>query len=65
MLLELYLNILQEYEDKPNLVGYCMSFDCKKKKIKCLNKLKQIAAMNPFYQKRIDRYVDTIIDAGK
>jgi hypothetical protein len=29
-------------------------------KIKCLRKLRDQAAMNPFYQARLDRFVDAI-----
>jgi len=46
--------------DRPNLIGKCMALECDKMKINCLRKLRDQAAMNPFYQYRIDRFVDAI-----
>ena len=61
-LLEHYLKTLQEYENAPNLIGYCINTysECPQKQISCLRIVQRIAAQNPFYQQRIDRFVDTI-----
>ncbi len=61
-LVEQYLKTLQEYDEEPNLIGYCINtyVDCPQKQISCLRIVQRIAAQNPFYQHRIDRFVDTI-----
>lgn len=46
--------------DRPNLIRKCMTLEGKKMKINCLRKLRDQAAMNPFYQHRLDRFVDAI-----
>ncbi len=53
-------NLPVEEDDRPNWIRECMLLDCDKKKIMCLRKLRETAAMNPFYQHRIDRFVDAI-----
>ena len=54
------LNIPIERDQKPNYIGRCMALESDRMKIKCLRKLKELTAMNPFYQYRIDRFVDAI-----
>ena len=49
-----------EGDDKPDWISQCMSIPCDRKKINCLRKVRDMAAMNPFYQYRIDRFVDAI-----
>ena len=63
-LLEQYLKTLQEYDNAPNLIGYCVNTyaDCPEKQISCLRIVQRIAALNPFYQQRIDRFIDVITD---
>jgi hypothetical protein len=46
--------------NRPNLIRQCMTMEGKKQKINCLRKLRDAAAMNPFYQARLDRFVDAI-----
>ena len=53
-------NLPVEEDDRPNWVRDCMMLEHDKDKIKCLRKLRETAAMNPFYQHRIDRFVDAI-----
>ena len=48
--------------DRPNLIRQCMTLEGNQQKIKCLRKLRDQAAMNPFYQARLDRFVDAITD---
>lgn len=52
-----------EYEEQPNWIGYCMrSYEGKPGvQVKCLQAVKEYAAANPFYQYRIDRYIDRIM----
>lgn len=49
-----------ETDNKEDLISQCLSFPCDRKKINCLRKLRDQVAMNPFYQYRIDRFVDAI-----
>ena len=49
-----------ERDQKPNYIGRCMALENDRMKISCLRKLKELTAMNPFYQYRIDRFVDAI-----
>ena len=46
--------------NRPNLIRQCMTLESNKMKINCLRKLRDAAAMNPFYQARLDRFVDAI-----
>ena len=48
--------------NRPNLIRQCTMLEGAKLKINCLRKLRDQAAMNPFYQHRIDRYIDEITD---
>lgn len=48
--------------NRPNLIRKCTMLESSQLKINCLRKLRDQAAMNPFYQARIDRYVDEITD---
>lgn len=43
-----------------NWIGRCMALESNRMKINCLRKLRDQAAMNPFYQARLDRFVDAI-----
>jgi len=53
-------NIPIEHDEKINWIRQCMMLECDRKKINCLRKLRDQVAMNPFYQYRIDRFVDAI-----
>ena len=48
--------------NRPNLIRKCSMLENSKMKINCLRRLRDQAAMNPFYQHRIDRYIDEITD---
>ncbi len=49
-------------DDRPNLIRECMTMEGNQMKIRCLRKLRDQVAMNPFYQARLDRFVDAITD---
>ena len=53
-----------EYDERPNWIGNCIrKYDGEpNSQIKCLQAVKEYAAANPFYQYRIDRYIDRIMD---
>ena len=53
-------NIPVEEDDRPNWIRICMVLENDKDKINCLRKLKEQTVMNPFYQYRIDRFIDAI-----
>jgi len=53
-------NIPVEGDDRPNWIRECMMVEGERNKINCLRKLKEQTAMNPFYQYRIDRFIDAI-----
>lgn len=46
--------------NRPNLIRKCMTLESNKMKINCLRKLRDQVAMNPFYQARLDRFVDAV-----
>ena len=46
--------------NRPNLIRKCFTFESNRQKINCLRKLRDQAVMNPFYQARLDRFVDAI-----
>lgn len=46
--------------NRPNLIRKCMTLESDSMKINCLRKLRDQVAMNPFYQARLDRFVDAI-----
>lgn len=46
--------------NRSNLIIHCFTLECNRAKINCLRKLRDQAAMNPFYQHRIDRFIDAI-----
>ena len=48
--------------NRPNLIRKCMTLEGNRQKINCLRKLRDAAAMNPFYQARLDRFVDAVTD---
>lgn len=54
------INLPIERDQKPNYIGRCMTLENDQTKIRCLRKLKELTAMNPFYQYRIDRFIDAI-----
>lgn len=47
-------------DNRPNLIRKCFTLESNRQKINCLRKLRDQAAMNPFYQARLDRFVDAI-----
>ena len=53
-----------EYDERPNWIGYCFNtYDGNPRgQVKCLEAVKEYAAANPFYQYRIDRYIDVIMN---
>ena len=52
---------IENPDNRPNYIGMCMNMmETKQMKIKCLRYVKEMTAMNPFYQYRIDRFVDSI-----
>lgn len=56
------INIL-EYDERPNWIGYCVrEYEGNPgTQVKCLQAVREYAAANPFYQYRIDRYIDVIL----
>lgn len=56
------INVL-EYNERPNWIGYCVkTYDGNPDtQVKCLQAVREYAAANPFYQYRIDRYIDVIL----
>jgi len=53
-------NLPVEYDNRENWIRKCMTLERDRMKINCLRKLKDQTTMNPFYQYRIDRFVDAI-----
>lgn len=53
-------NVPVEHDNKINWIRQCMNLEGYKLQINCLRKLRDQVAMNPFYQYRIDRFVDSI-----
>jgi hypothetical protein len=53
-------NIPIEHDNKTNWIRECMMLENNRMKINCLRKLRDQVVMNPFYQYRIDRFVDAI-----
>ena len=53
-------NLPVEGDNKPNWIRECMMLEDDREKINCLRRLREMTAMNPFYQYRIDRFVDAI-----
>lgn len=53
-------NVPVELDEKPNWIRECMLLPEDRSKIRCLRKLKETTVMNPFYQYRIDRFIDAI-----
>ena len=48
--------------NRPNLIRKCFTLEGNRQKINCLRKLRDQVAMNPFYQARLDRFIDAITD---
>jgi hypothetical protein len=53
-------NIPIEQDNRLNWIRECMLREDNKEKINCLRRLKEMTAMNPFYQYRVDRFIDAI-----
>jgi len=53
-------NIPIEHDNRPNWIRECMLEEHAREKINCLRRLKEMTTMNPFYQYRIDRFIDAI-----
>ncbi len=54
---------IEDCDNRPNYIGMCMHMmKTVQEKIGCLRKVRELTAMNPFYQYRIDRFVDAITD---
>lgn len=53
-------NIPVEQDNRPNWIRDCMLLNVNTEQINCLRRLKEMTAMNPFYQYRIDRFIDAI-----
>ena len=52
---------IENPDRRPNYIGMCMNMmESKQAKIACLRKVKEMTVMNPFYQYRIDRFIDAI-----
>lgn len=52
---------IEDVDHRPNYIGMCINMmETPQMKINCLRKVKEMTAMNPFYQYRIDRFVDAI-----
>jgi hypothetical protein len=60
-IVEMSLEVLNECADaEPNLIDHCLSFECPKKRMICLNMIRKINGDNTQYQNIIDRYIDDI-----
>lgn len=54
---------IEDCDNRPNYIGMCMHMmETAQEKIGCLRKVREMTAMNPFYQYRIDRFIDAITD---
>jgi len=54
---------IEDVDHRPNYIGMCINMmESPQMKISCLRKLKELTAMNPFYQHRVDRFIDAIND---
>lgn len=52
---------IEDVDKRPNYIGMCINMmETPQLKIKCLRRVREMTAMNPFYQHRIDRFVDAI-----
>lgn len=52
---------VEDVDKRPNYIGMCINMmETDQLKIKCLRRVREMTAMNPFYQHRIDRFVDAI-----
>jgi hypothetical protein len=52
---------IEDVDRRPNYIGMCINmFQTNEQKIQCLRQVKEQTAMNPFYQHRIDRFIDAI-----
>jgi hypothetical protein len=54
---------IENPDRRPNYIGMCINeMPNDRMKIKCLRRVRELTAMNPFYQYRIDRFIDAITD---
>lgn len=54
---------IENVDKRPNYIGMCMNeMPSDRMKIKCLRRVRELSVMNPFYQYRIDRFIDAIND---
>ena len=54
---------IENPDRRPNYIGMCMNeMPDDRMKIKCLRRVRELTVMNPFYQYRIDRFIDAITD---
>ena len=54
---------IENPDRRPNYIGMCMNeMPNDRMKIKCLRRVRELTVMNPFYQYRIDRFIDAIND---
>jgi len=55
---------IEDVDRRPNYIGMCMNMlETPQEKIGCLRKVREMTVMNPFYQHRIDRFIDAITDS--
>jgi hypothetical protein len=55
---------IENVDRRPNYIGMCFNMmETDQLKIKCLRKIRELTVMNPFYQYRIDRFIDAITDS--
>jgi len=63
-ILEIGLLVVQECDvdndNAPNLIDHCLSIECPKKRMICLNLIRKLNGDNPEYLARIDRFIDDI-----
>jgi hypothetical protein len=54
---------IENVDRRPNYIGMCINMlEAPQEKIHCLRKIRELTVMNPFYQARIDRFIDAITD---
>lgn len=54
---------IENVDRRPNYIGMCINMlESAQEKIHCLRKVRELTVMNPFYQHRIDRFIDAITD---
>jgi hypothetical protein len=54
---------IENVDRRPNYIGMCINMlETDQERIGCLRKVREMTVMNPFYQHRIDRFIDAITD---